>query len=129
MKRVLELKKSLNQTDESIESSGESFGKRSGKVIGISGGFDSADKQLKSYGYKHPVLSEDTTNGLDAKNKEEYNAETGEYLEIEQPENFTENEDLENSFVSEGAVSFIETEKGEEIIFENELPESEEPEY
>jgi len=109
------------------ESSGESFDESSGESSGVSGGFDSTDKHEESDDSMHPKLSEDTANRLDAKEKEECNAETGKYLEIEQPENITANEDLEKSYIPEGSVSFIETEKGEEISFENELPESEEP--
>ena len=116
---------------ESIESFGESYvesiGSSGGISGGISGGFDSADKHEESDDSMHPGLSEDTAGRLNAKEKEEYNAEIGEYLEIEQSENITKNEDLEDSLIPTGSVSFIETEKSEEIIFENELPESEEP--
>lgn len=119
------------ESDESIETSGESTGEfsgeSSGESSGVSDGFDSADKHEESDYSMHPELSEDTAGRLDAKEKKEYNAEIGEYLEIEQPENITENEDLENSFIPEEAVSFIEAEKDEEISFENELLESEEP--
>lgn len=114
-------------SDESSgESSDESSDESSGEFSDVSGGFDSTDKYKESDGSMRPGLSEDTAGRLDAKEKEEYNVETGEYLEVEQPENITKNEDLENSFIPEGAVSFIEAEKGEEISFENELPESEE---
>lgn len=113
--------------DEPIESSYEFFGESSGKAIGISVGFDSYDKHEESDVCNLQGLSEDAVSRLDKEKIKENNSEVNEYLELEESENITENEDLENSFIPEGSVSFIETENSEEIYFENDLPESEEP--
>jgi len=101
-------------SDESIESFGESSGESIGISGGISDSFNSADKHEESDNNMHPGLSEDTAGNLDAEEKEGYNPGTNEYLEIEQPEKITGNEETEKIIVSKESVSFIDVEKSED---------------
>ncbi len=101
-------------SDESIESFGESSGESIGIFGDISGSFDSTDKHEKSDDSMRSELSEDTAGYLDAEGKEEFNENTSEYLETEQLENITVNEETEKNFVSQESVSFMETGKSED---------------